>query len=264
MKKSILIFSVALSILSVTACANMAETDQSEPGISQDMASNTKLPEKPTNRIFEGFIYDVGPRFGPIKKSDLDTIRNFSEFLDPEHAERIVTYKSLSLVILDGQEETDLSETGQSGVLNAAQLKLLQSTDQSTSIMFSAHLMELGGESGQLEPSHWRPHLTIVPEKQAIYVDGIPALKKFLKDSTEEVRKDVDPKKLQAAKLFFTVTKTGTIENMHLDRPSGYPLVDEKMIELIRTTPGVWEPAENVKGEKVAQELVVSFGLMGC
>jgi len=36
------------------------------------------------------------------------------------------------------------------------------------------------------------------------------------------------------------------------------------MIELITKTPGEWQPAENYKGEKVDQELVVSFGLMGC
>jgi hypothetical protein len=36
------------------------------------------------------------------------------------------------------------------------------------------------------------------------------------------------------------------------------------MTELITNFPGTWEPAENSKGEKVDQELVVSFGLMGC
>ena len=36
------------------------------------------------------------------------------------------------------------------------------------------------------------------------------------------------------------------------------------MIQLIKNTPDQWVPAENEKGEKVEQELVVSFGLMGC
>ena len=39
---------------------------------------------------------------------------------------------------------------------------------------------------------------------------------------------------------------------------------DKKMIELITNLPGKWAPAENQKGEKVDQELVISFGLMGC
>jgi hypothetical protein len=36
------------------------------------------------------------------------------------------------------------------------------------------------------------------------------------------------------------------------------------MMELIQMTPGQWQPAENELGEKVDQELVVSFGLIGC
>ena len=70
--------------------------------------------------------------------------------------------------------------------------------------------------------------------------------------------------KLQPAKLYFTVSKEGMIENVRLDRTSNFPAVDETMIELITNAPGKWIPAENSKGEKVDQELVVSFGLMGC
>ena len=74
----------------------------------------------------------------------------------------------------------------------------------------------------------------------------------------------VEPKKLQAAKLFFTVSKIGDIKSVRLDRSSNYPKIDDFMIQLIKNTPDQWVPAENEKGEKVEQELVVSFGLMGC
>jgi hypothetical protein len=108
--------------------------------------------------------------------------------------------------------------------------------------------------------------LTIVPETQAEYSKGKAALKEYLKESSKASRDiaNVDPEKLQPAKLYFTVTKKGAIENVKLDRTSNYSLVDEAMIELIKNAPGTWKPAENLKGEKVEQELVVSFGLMGC
>ena len=115
-----------------------------------------------------------------------------------------------------------------------------------------------------MEDSYSTPHLTIVPEKQATYSNGKDALKKFLKDNSKNTRSSVNPEKLQPAKLFFTVTKKGTIEHVKLDRSSNYPLVDKTMIELITKTPGTWEPAQNSKGEKIDQELVISFGLMGC
>ncbi|MEL7004495.1 MAG: hypothetical protein AAFN93_17440 [Bacteroidota bacterium] len=60
------------------------------------------------------------------------------------------------------------------------------------------------------------------------------------------------------------VTKNGTLENVRLTATSGYPSVDELMVELIDSLPAKWNPAENSEGEKVDQELVFFFGLMGC
>ncbi len=86
----------------------------------------------------------------------------------------------------------------------------------------------------------------------------------YLRENNLAARANVQDDKLQPAKLFFTVTKSGTLENVRLDRTSNYPEVDKQMIELITTVPGIWEPALNDEGKKVDQELVVSFGLMGC
>ena len=130
--------------------------------------------------------------------------------------------------------------------------------------MFSADLKEKNAETGVLEDTRWTPYLTIVPEKQAEYSEGKEALMKYLKENSEDARAHIIPEKLQPAKLYFTVTKNGTIAHVRLDRSSNYPVVDKRMIDLITNLPGKWEPAENLKGEKVDQELVISFGLIGC
>jgi hypothetical protein len=148
--------------------------------------------------------------------------------------------------------------------MNEAQLKMLKSFDYSTNIKIRADFLEKNEISGKLEYSYTTPHLTVVPEKQALYIDGKDALMKFLREESKTSRADVVPENLQPANLLFTVTKKGTIENVRLDRTSNYEMVDKKMIELITTAPGKWQAAENAKGEKVDQELVVSFGLMGC
>lgn len=45
---------------------------------------------------------------------------------------------------------------------------------------------------------------------------------------------------------------------------SGYAALDERVIQLVNTLPGNWEPATNAAGEKVEQEFVFSFGTVGC
>jgi len=268
MGKSILIFCTVLTILSLTACdfikKGNLETDRPKSLVNEEIASNIHVPEKAKKRIFSDFIYDVGPRFNFIKKRDLDNVRSFSDFIGEDHAQRIVSYKSLSVIILNGDKKTDIKETGYDGVLTAAQIKLLQSIDYSSNILIWADYQEKNIETGQLEDSHWTPYLTIVPEIQATYAGGKDALKKYLKTNSEDARKNVQAEKLKPAKLYFTVTRNGTIENIKLDRSSGYPMVDKTMIELIAKTQKDWKPAENTKGENVDQELVVSFGLMGC
>jgi len=268
MKKSIFIFCAVLATLGLTAFGvlnwNDSKTDQVATAVSTDVAINTQVMGPVKERVFNDFIYDVGPRFGPIKKGDLDKARTFADFISEEHAKQIVSYKSLSVIYIINDKQSDLRETGYSDKLTAAQLELLQSADYSTNFLIRADYQQKNTETGALEDSYSTPHLTIVPEKQAVYANGKDTLMEYLKENSKEVRANVQADELQPAKLFFTVTKNGTIENIKLDRSSNYPAVDKKIIELISNAPGAWEPAENAKGEKVDQELVVSFGLMGC
>jgi hypothetical protein len=215
-------------------------------------------------KVFNDFIYDVGPRFSPIKKRDLDKAKTVVDFISNDPAQEIVSYTSVEIIVIKNDQESDIRVSGDSEELNEAQLKMLKSFDYSTNIKIRADFLEKNEITGKLEYSYTTPHLTVVPEKQALYVDGKDALMKFLREESKTSRADVVPENLQPAKLLFTVTKNGTIENVRLDRTSNYKSVDDKMIELITTAPGKWQAAENAKGEKVDQELVVSFGLMGC
>jgi len=241
-----------------------SKIDQVAISVDENIATKTQVPDKVKNRVFTDFIYDVGPRFGAIKKREVDKAISIATFFDEKQLQYIVSLKSVSITLIKGDKRIDTKTTGYSDKLTTAQLKLIQSFDYSTNFLIRAEYQQINKETGELEDSYSTPHLTIVPKKQAEYSLGKNALKKFLKESSEITRTNVEPEKLKPAKLFFTVTKKGTIENVKLDRSSNYPLVDKKMIELINNTPGKWQPAENYKGEKVDQELVVSFGLMGC
>jgi len=220
--------------------------------------------EKNKGEVFDDFIYDVGPRFSPIKKTDLDKAKFMSDFLSKEENESIVSYKSVEVILIKNDIETYRREKGTRNMLTAAQLNLLQFSEYSTNFKIIADFEQRNPETGKLENNYTSPHLTIVPEKQAEYEQGKDVLKKYLKDNSKESREHIDTDKLQPAKLYFIVTKTGEISNIRLDRTSNFPDLDKKMIELISHLSGKWKPAQNSAGENVDQELVVSFGLMGC
>ncbi len=269
MKKSIILIAVIIT-LSLTAFSfinrNNTAQDQLEASVNEEkvISPEAQAKEKINKRIFNDFIYDVGPRFGAIKREDVNKATTIDAFFDEEHIQSIESLKSVSVIIIIDDKQSDIREIGYSKELTDAQLELLQTSDDATNFLVKAEYQQINKETGDLEDNYSTPHYTIVPETQAKFLDGMDALKDFLKIYSEDARKNVDPEKLQPAKLFFTVTKKGTIENIHLDRSSNYPEVDEVMKKLISEVPGTWIPAENAKGEKVDQELVVSFGLMGC
>ncbi|WP_430909547.1 hypothetical protein [Maribacter sp. 2-571] len=103
-----------------------------------------------------------------------------------------------------------------------------------------------------------------VPEKQAQYEGGKEALVEYLKENTKEVRAVAEMDKLRPFKLSFRITKKGAIKNCMLDGTSGYPSIDTAMFQLITKTQKKWRPAENLKGQKTDQELVIVFALDGC
>ena len=269
MKKSILFFGAVLIILGLSAylfmnCNKKETISLEKSAVNKDIASAKPAIEKNNKKVFDDFIYGVGPRFAAIKKEDVQNARSIKAFYDKEQLQKIETLKSVALILVIDDQQSDIREIGYSNELNEAQLELLQSSDYGTNFIVRADYLEKNKETGNLEESYSTPHLTIVPEKQATYFMGIETLKDYLREGSKKARVHVDPEKLQAAKVFFTVTKNGTIEQVYQDRLSGYPELDQKMSELITNFPGTWEPAENSKGEKVDQELVVSFGLMGC
>ena len=268
MKRATIFFCAGIIPLSLLAFGvinwNNLNTDTLEASEGNEIAINT--PSKMKQRVFTDFIYDVGPRFASIKKTDIDKARSIDDFLDIEQLESIVTIKSISIIIIKSDKQTAIREIGYTKELTPKQLELLQSSDYSTNFLVRAEFQEKNNDTGKLVDNYATPHHTIVPERQATYLHGKKALIKYLKENSMEARNKahVEAEKLKPAKLYFTVTKNGSIENVKLDRSSNHPLVDKAMIELINKAPGKWEPAENIKGEKIDQELVVSFGIMGC
>ena len=268
MKKNVFIISLVLITLSLTAYgfmrSNQSATDIAATviidGISEVDATDKDIDKKSV----KAFLYDVGPRFNHIKKKDLINLRSFDDYIGQVHAQRIVAYKSLSVILLDNDKQTDTKLTTDSGIFSSAQLELMKSFDYSTNLLLYADYTEKWKESDKIVNSSWTPYLTIVPETQASYNNGEESSIDYLKHNSKENIENITQDKLQSGQIFFTVTKKGLVSNIEIATSSGYPLIDEKIKDLISKSSGNWEAAKTMKGEKIDQTLTVFFGRMGC
>lgn len=268
MRKHIKIMSMVLTPLSLMAFGfidwNGSATDHVEMSSTSSTTIDMGKSAGTDENTYVDFFYDVGSRFRGMTKAEVNNARSLYDFLSEQPTQQIVSYKSLSVIILKDDQETEIRETVYGDLLSFDQINLLQFSDYSTNFYIRAYFQEKNRFTGTLENNYATPYLTIVPEKQAAYVNGKDALLHYLSENNKENTANLNVKKLQPAKLYFTVGKNGAISNVRLDKSSGYPAIDDTMIQLITNAPGKWAPAEKSQGVNVDQELVVSFGIVGC
>ena len=215
------------------------------------------------SRLLPTCFYNIDSRYiATITKEDLYKAKSIIDILPEKATKSITSFQAVKVSILDNDQET--SEIGVDDVLTTAQIKLLQSTDYSTNIYIKADCRSKNAFMGGFDKKHLTYFITIIPEKEAEFKGGHDALIDYLKESSKEETAIIKQDHLRPGKVSFTITKKGTPANVKLTSTSGYPSVDEALVELIMTMPGKWDPATNSKGEKVDQELIFFFGLQGC
>ena len=247
MKKNTLIVCAALTTLSITAFA-FGTIDSTENEITE-----LKANEQPS------FIYDIDSRFiANISKED---IRNAKTIIDliPENAGwDNFDFKEVTIKVLPNEISTYAK--GKSKELNLDQINLLKTIDYSTNFVVDTYVKSKYPSAND----HYPYYITVIPEKEANYMGGKKAIINYLKRGCSSTIAKIKKGNLKAGKARFTISKTGSIKNVKLESTSGYPSVDKKMLELILIMSGIWFPASNENGKTVEQELVFSFGTMGC
>ena len=260
MKKTIIISCIVLAIFSFLAFTFINKNKSASDNLETASLEVSTKAEETKKQTFPDFIYDIGTRFSPIKKEAIINATSVNSIFSKDEMHNMESVKSVEFIIVENDKRADKSETANSASFTDEQINFLNSLDYSTNFIME---VDYNIKTDLIERTS-TPHYTVVPDIQAQYIYGKDALIKYFIENTKEETANIPEDKLQPAKLYFTVTKNGTVNNVNLDRSSGYPNIDELMIGLINNTPGGWIPALNSKGETVDQELVVSFGLMGC
>lgn len=277
MKKSILVSIAVLAILSFAFINSGYSESPSKKNIVVNSKATMHHEVIPQGFLFDfakgedikgtassDFFFDYGTRFNPMKKTIVDKAKSAIDFLPKEQTAQIVEYKSVDVILIIDDKQSDIIETTKDGILTEAQLKLLQSSNYATHIKIKIDYLEAHEASGFIKTGYSTPHLSIVPEKQAAYIYGKPTLLNYFRTQSKALTENFEQDKLRPARLYFTVTKNGALTHINLPVSSGNKALDEKIMMLLLSTSGEWEPAKDAHGQNVEQELVVFFGAMGC
>lgn len=265
MKKRILIISTLLVILSLlifgfTNLYNVAiKTDKSEDRKAL-FAENQDIDAPNLNDVPD-LYYGVDARFEAVKKADVHNATTIYDFLNEGEKQQIEHIYSVDVIIVKNNQLSQIHASGTSAQLTSEQLKILRSTDYFSHFTVRTEFRGKNLETGVMEDKFFGPHITVVPEKQATYADGHDALITYLKENSLSAMNVIKDDKLNAVKFSFIVSKDGKVTHVKHDAmATGYPSIDNKLIELLNNIPGKWIPAENANGKKLEQELVFTFG----
>lgn len=217
--------------------------------------------EDVTNDDIPDLYYGVDTRFAAITKSDIQKATSIYDFLNEGEKQQIEHINSVKLVIIKDNQQSNIQAFGDSDQLTEAQLNILKSTDYFSHFTIRTEFKEKNKDTGKLEERFFGPHITVVPDQQATYVDGKEALITYLKDNSKAAMQVIKGDKLGAIKISFIVNKQGIVTNVKHDAmTTQYPSIDEKFMQLVKDIPGEWIPAKNSKGETMDYEFVFTFG----
>ena len=270
MKTSIIVMSTTLAFIVLTAFA-FTKQKQDEPQKACKIFSNSNETSSQNSfydlgkKKYTNFYYDVGPRFYyTISKEQLQEAKTLYDFLPRSETGQVIEYKSVKLILLKDDKQTAIAESGENAELTAPQIAFLKNLNYSSSFLVKAYISRKLFIDGEIENTTITPHLTVIPAKQAEYIPGKMALLEYFKNHNKEHTFNLDEKLLRPAKLYFTINIAGKITAIKLDGSCGFEKIDTVMLELLKNLPGKWLPAENAAGQNVEQELVISYGLIGC
>lgn len=269
MKKNILIFCAVITTFSLMAFSfyNWNKPEQIKKQEPENVQAanyyynvmNNIINEKDLNT----FIFNVDHRYNStLVKEELKEVKTVFDILPEASTKSVESFQNSRISILN--EENEITEVGTGGYLTIAQLNLLKSLDYSTNIRVSSICKRKNDYNDILRNDSIVYYMTIVPEKPAKFKGEYKDLITYFRDNSKEQMKIVERDKIKPGQVSFTVTKNGSIENVKLSSTVGFPLMDEKVLELVSKMKDKWDPATNSEGEKVNQKLILFFGTQGC
>jgi hypothetical protein len=258
MKKSFVITCLAIVALSLMAIGYTKEPSKEKEKNKLDNSLTIEDKEAEKQLVdAKIFAIEVGSRYlATVSKEKLNQATSIIDILPKDAKWEGYSIHKTHVSLIDGDLVT--KAIGNSLILNDQQLALLEMADYTNNIRFIAEHPGIAVKYGS------NYFLTVVPEKEVEYANGKDDLLSYLRMNSAAIIAQVADKEVGAGKIAFTIDVLGNISNVNLTDTSGHLFIDLHMVNLLTTIPGKWIPAKNAQGERVAQRLVFSFGIMGC
>lgn len=207
--------------------------------------------------------YNVSSRWWrQLSREELKNARSLEDVFRESDFRDARPFRNSRVIVL-GDELAHLEqESSDSQFFNGAQKQILQEADYNSSLLVTGVLEPQ--ESGPSVRDSFLYYISVVPEQRAEYLDGFEALVRHVKSHSIKEFEEIGVKNLQPGQVSFSVDEKGRVGNAKIKATCGHKKMDAKMIRLIEEIPGIWVPAKNADGENVSEELVFSFGRMGC
>lgn len=277
MKKGVIILSSVLLAFSSAAIVYLNQSDSIQASQHAPKSKLEASAPSEDNHLFShlndvrnhqisyvaDFPITIESRFNAtISKEKLQSAISIHNLVPAGATDGILSFQHVKISKL--VKEDMLVEYGKDGKLNPKQIKLLNSLDYSNNFSVEASIRRENEFTGEVEETEFVYYITVVPETQASYQEGHAALINHFQEHSKHLIAGIKTEEFQPAKVRFTITKYGKIDAVEWESTSGKTEIDLRMLELLYELPGKWIPATNANGENVDQELILSFGSIGC
>ena len=259
-KITVLVASVLLSITAFVFTESQstnARVCQASEAIAVDFPEKIKSNTPP-------FFYGVDSRFmHQVTKKQLQEANSIVDIYPENTVDDSQEFNEIKLTIMP-DPEVEISKKVNNRLLSAAQKELLQKCDYSSNLYLTSYYSTFDMATANTINNHIVYYMTVIPEVEAEYDGGKPAMLRYLRDKMEDQTSMIDMEKVKPGRIKFTIDKKGVVRNINLDSSSGFSEIDKAFLTHIGMMPGKWTPAKNAKGENISQELFFFYGSFGC
>lgn len=153
---------------------------------------------------------------------------------------------------------------GQNNIFTAEQRSILKEVDFGTTVEVTVKFIAKNSITHKDEINTMNFSVSLIPEKQAMYIGGEGEMKAYLKQYAIDRITAFDYDKFEMAKVKFVVNQEGVATDAEIINSSDYEEIDQLLLNTIANMPN-WTPAESAEGDKVKQEFEFVVGtLIGC